>query len=84
MGLHVDNKPANQIGYEIATSATGLAVEGGASLRFADWLAVRAYVPITRIGYVFHPTPTTPAAVNYRSATELVWGFGAALAAFTN
>jgi len=56
----------------------------GASLRFADWLAVRAYVPITRIGYEFHPVPTTPAAVNYRNATELVWGFGAAVAVFTN
>jgi len=84
VSLHVDNKPLNQIGYEIGTSATGLALDVGASLRLADWLAVRATVPITRIGYAFHPAASTPAAVNYRSATELVWGFGAALAVFTN
>jgi hypothetical protein len=82
VSLHVDNKPVNQIGYEIGTSATGLDLEVGGSLRFSDWLAVRAYVPITRIGYAFHPSTTTPAAVNYRSATELVWGFGAGLAVF--
>jgi len=84
VSLHVANKPANQIGYEVGTSATGLSLDAGASLRFADWLAVRAYVPITRIGYVFHPASSTPAAVNYRNATELVWGFGAALAVSTN
>ena len=84
VSLHVANKPANQIGYEMGTSATGLGLDAGASLRFADWLAVRAYVPITRIGYVFHSIPSTPTTVNYRNATELVWGFGAAVAVFTN
>jgi hypothetical protein len=84
VSLHVENKPANQIGYEMGTSATGLGLDAGASLRFADWLAVRAYVPITRIAYAFHPIPSTPASVTYRNATELVWGFGAALAVFTN
>ena len=82
-GVGVTNRPLNQIGYEIATSVTGFAFEGGASWRLTRWLAIRAVVPVTRLGYVFHPSAMTPAAVTYRSATELLYGFSAGVAVFT-
>lgn len=82
-GVGVTNRPLNQIGYEIATSVTGFAFEGGASWRLTRWLAIRMLVPVTRFGYVFHPSTATPAAATYRSATELLYGFSAGVAIFT-
>lgn len=86
-GLGVTNRPVNQIGYEIATSVTGFALEGGAAWRLTNWIAIRALVPVTRLGYVFHPStspPTpTPAAVTYRSATELLYGLSVGVTVFT-
>jgi hypothetical protein len=85
VGLGVTNRPVNQIGYEIGTSVIGFALEAGATWRLTSWMAVRALVPVTRLGYVFHPStsPPTSAAVTYRSATELLYGISVGVAVFT-
>ena len=79
LSLSIKNRPANEIGYEARTSASGIDVEVGVIYMLTDWLAVRLGAPIRRYTYAFHTPPASP----YQSATETYYGANASVLLFT-